>query len=343
MNISSRSLIIIASFLFILLLGILGFIFIPSPAIMSPPLPLFSPLIVSPHTPLEIIFDRPISRELKPKLIPAVPGKWKFQTGRFGIFFTDRLTFYPESELKSNQEYIVSLERVLPVTWLSLNQAERYLFIFSTPPQTLAIAPPEVPTPSIKHVQLDVPLIKQHYTFTCYSAASQMVLSYRGVNTISELGFLDEIGFDSTARQYTPNIWGDPSQGIVGTYNGVGGGYGVHWQPVANALKKYRTVAVKENWTTAELLRSVESGNPVMVWWINGVWPAKELFWQSAEGQKVRAVNGVHVEVVTGFVGSPENPSVIYTNDPWRGYRQYNPEVFETLWKWFNNTAIIIY
>jgi uncharacterized protein YvpB len=130
----------------------------------------------------------------------------------------------------------------------------------------------------------------------------------------------------------------------VGTYNGSGdGGYGVHWQPVAQALAKHRQVEVLQNSSIAQILSKVKAGYPVIVWWVNGVWPAKELFWNNSQGETIRAVNGMHVEIVTGWAGNQNNPDYIFTNDPWRGFRQYTPETFTTLWRWFNNTAVVVY
>jgi uncharacterized protein YvpB len=214
----------------------------------------------------------------------------------------------------------------------------------------VSVMPPLLPTPytfSFKTVpyqyKLKVPLYKQHQKFTCFSAAAQMVLGYYDVK-VGEISFLDEIGYDQTKRNYLTNVWGDPNGGIVGTYNGSGdGGYGVHWQPVAQALAKHRQVEVLQNSSIAQILSKVKAGYPVIVWWVNGVWPAKELFWNNSQGETIRAVNGMHVEIVTGWAGNQNNPDYIFTNDPWRGFRQYSPETFTTLWRWFNNTAVVVY
>ena len=79
-----------------------------------------------------------------------------------------------------------------------------------------------------------------------------------------------------------------------------------------------------------------------MVWWVNGVWPAKDVSWNLPSGEKVYTVNGMHVEVVKGWIGSQNNPAYILTNDPWRGERRYTPQAFYDLWRWFGNTAVIV-
>ena len=169
--------------------------------------------------------------------------------------------------------------------------------------------------------QLDVPLHKQTYTFTCFATASRMVMEYKGI-TKGEVEWWDSFPKQNVARNQLLNVWGDPNQGIVGNKNGTGvGGYGAHWQPVADTLSQYTEVEVKQAWNVPDLLNEVYAGNPVMVWWVNGVWPAYEVSWNLPNGDIAYTVNGMHVEVVTGWQGDINNPTQIYTNDPWRGYR----------------------
>lgn len=606
------------NFLFVLgsffWLGIAAYIFIPTPDVISPSLPIFEPIPLTPQSPLEIRFNRPVPKIIEASIYPPVQGAWTYQQQAFGKLLTDTLIFTPEEPLLFDHEYTISLDQILPLTWLDLREAGSTLFVFSTPtapqiaesakellngmsinqpieieltdgqhfgvewrvtsrpghdillsqdkniirlapatawnyaspytltlerkltgestftpqhrlsfttlkspglesifpntrslglheplvlsftqpiqanaldyslspehplavrqidPQTLSITPstrwpesekllltlnpstqfnsgdtlPEkitqpltisgepswlttdpqtesqgipvataitltfdqlmdeakviealVTDPQIRYnavwqdnslilspvsrleylktysitlppgdyaldglplnnpleltfttqpgsFRLAVPLHKQSYSFTCYSAAAQMALGYRGVS-IDERGFLDEIGFVDTPRSFATNSWGNPNKGIVGTYDGSGaGGYGAHWDPVAKAIQAYRPTEVKRQWNVSELLQTVADGNPVMVWWVNGVWPAKDVSWNSPDG-KVYTVNGMHVEVVVGYEGLITNPTAIYTNDPWRGRRTYTQKGFENLWRWFNNTAVIVY
>lgn len=339
----------------------LGWIFLPTPSVTYPAEPFAKPVDVDPNHPFTVIFNRPISRSLKPSLTPPTPGSWVYQTGNFGLFFSDRLVFTPAKPLDHGLEYTLNLDRILPVTWMTLKQAQKYLFVFSTPSDdpiiygevksidTLTTTPVASDEATLlpenqNSFSLAVPLYKQHYKFTCYTAAAQMVLAYRQITSVTELGFLKEIGYDSTPKNQLTNTWGDPNRGVVGTFDGTGdGGYGAHWDPVAKALGAYRQVEVMHHWNLNELLEKVKAGNPVMVWWVNGVWPAKELTWNSSDGEKIRAVNGMHVEVVTGWVGPMASPTYILTNDPWRGHRRYIPSTFTKLWQWFDNTAIVVY
>lgn len=171
-----------------------------------------------------------------------------------------------------------------------------------------------------------------------------MALGYKGVTGIGEVGFMEEIGYQNVNRNFTTNTWGNPNEGVVGTYDGSGpGGYGAHWDPVANAMSKYRKTEVKRHWNIPDMLDVVRQGNPVMVWWVNGVWPAKDISWNLPNGERVYTVNGMHVEVVKGWVGDVQDPEAILTNDPWRGNRRYTQSQFLNLWKWFDNTAVVVY
>jgi len=277
---------------------------------------------VSVSSVITLTFDQPPNQDSVANnltLSPFVPGNISWDE--------HKIIYSPSTPLEKNTRYTVRLKSGTESLY-GQSQASEYTFSFQTIPNTF---------------ELKVPLAKQHYTFTCYSAASQMALGFYGI-AIDEVGFLNEIGFDTTGRSYARNVWGNPNVGIVGTYDGSGsGGYGVHVDPVAKAIGKYRPVEVKHNWTIPELLAQVQKGHPVMVWWVNGVWPARDVSWYLPSGEKVYAVNGLHVEVVTGFTGDPDNPSVILTNDPWRGKRQYSPQTFSDLWRWFSNTALIVY
>lgn len=404
------------------LLGIL----LPQPNLTSPSFPQTQPQLFDPNHPLEIIFDRPISQEIIPRIQPQIEGFWKYRSGAFGPLFSDRLIFVPQNPSLNGQEYTITLARVMPYAWFHLkSQTQSFLFTWQTPinqtdpksasspnlqlvkldPADQAInidttAPiyltfnqpptkdpinfvtfkpaitfesnlednlltltPETPldyqtqyhllipelnfqtsfTTAAETFRLPVPLLKQHFKFSCYAAASQMVLAYYQAPSLTETEIVETIGYDPTPRKIIGNIWGDPDTGVVGTIDGSGdGGYGVHWQPVADFIGKFRSVSVQRQWSLSALLTEVNQGYPVMVWWVNGVWPAKNLSWNSAIGKEVRAVNGLHVEVVTGYVGSLNHPDYILTNDPWRGQRRYTPETFTSLWSWFDQTAVVI-
>lgn len=346
----------------LVVVGIGGIVW-PVPEMVEPELPLFDPIEVGPEQPLEIRFDRPVALNVTGQMVPDVPGRWVMGRNRFGPLI-DSLWFFPYEELPEG-EYQVEVTNVESV--LRVRKTRSYLFVFSidsgenartsnlteqgdgfegllTSSDSGDVGDVVADDSGVtkEDWRLEVPLYRQQSTFTCFAAASRMALAYRDVN-VSELGFWGEIAREDVARNYLTNVWGDPNRGVVGTYDGSGeGGYGAHWGPVAEALEKYVEVEVKRNWNVDEILAEVGDGNPVMVWWINGVWPAKELYWKTPEGEEVRGANGMHVEVVVGWQGAQDDPDYILTNDPWRGNRKYTREQFESLWKWFDNTGVVV-
>jgi uncharacterized protein YvpB len=240
----------------------------------------------------------------------------------------NELQFHPYQKLKNNQEYSILLSKGIK-SKSGLDSNADFSLNFKTIPETFS---------------LDIPLLKQHHAFSCYSTAANMILAYRGVTGVDELSFMDEVGHDDTPRNFLKNIWGNPNQAIVGSLDGEkSGGYGAHWGPVSKTIGKYRPTEVKTNWNINELLDKVYEGNPVIVWWVNGVWPTRDISWSLPSGEEIYAVSGMHTEVVTGWVGDQTDPVYILTNDPWRGKRRYTQKQFENLWKWFQNTAVIVY
>jgi uncharacterized protein YvpB len=368
-----RKALFLYGFFITLFLSSWALLIIPAPQLIEPQLPLFEPISVTMKEPLTLTFDRPISKKLSATITPEVPGTWALSTHPLSLPF-NQLEFAPAGELEPDTEYSIELTNIAPLTGVHTFGSSKMLFVFKTPPADTktpraekkqhiteeprlvtdtpdsitvsASEPREISTPTPTKPQqftLNVPLYKQHYTFTCFSVAAKMALGYRGI-IIDEIGFLQEIGFDQTPRNFVTNTWGNPNEKVVGTYNGSGdGGYGVHWEPVANTMSKYRKTKVIHHGTIPDLLNNVAEGNPVMVWWVNGVWPAKDVSWNLPVGGKVYTVNGMHVEVVVGWTGSRDNPQYILTNDPWRGRRHYTPAQFLKLWKWFDNTGVVVY
>lgn len=271
--------------------------------------------------PLVVYFDQPVdtlSAELRVALNPGIA---------FDTSWDDTaLTITPRGGLGYDRVYTLSVSSGVEGIY-----GEPSVTDFSTSFRTQPA-----------QFRLEVPLYKQTHTFTCFSSAARMALAYRG-HEVSELGFWQEIGLEDVKRNFVTNVWGDPNSGVVGSYNGSGdGGYGAHWGPVAEAMQAYTPTEVKRSWNIPEMLEVVAGGDPVMVWWVNGVWPAKDVSWSLPSGESVYTVNGMHVEVVTGWIGSKSNPEYILTNDPWRGYRKYTQEQFLNLWRWFDNTGVIV-
>ena len=204
-------------------------------------------------------------------------------------------------------------------------------------------------TTRLQSVMLNIPSWRQTYMYTCMAAASRQALAYRGI-TVSELHIVDLMGYDRTPWSGTWRdsnaVWGDPNVGYIGDIDGKsapGWGYGSHWDPVVKALSNYRPVELKRNWSVQGIAQELASGNPVIVWWVNGVWPAYELYWKN-NGKSIRAVNSVHVQGVKGFTGTVDNPTSFTVNDSGYGYpaRTYDVGTFQAKWGWFSNTGIVV-
>jgi uncharacterized protein YvpB len=200
---------------------------------------------------------------------------------------------------------------------------------------------------------IKTPIIDQPYKFACNVTAASIVLQYRGINVNPEDVF-SAIPKDNTPK--TTERWGNPNKGFVGNIFGEYGGdfsdgYGVHWQPIADYISKYRSVEVKQNWDIKSMLDEVDKGNPSIVWIQNGSTPPNKFSWttsgENGEDLQIDAVWGMHSEVVTGYVGSSVNPSMIIMSDPWAerwNYKyHYMPiEDFNDLWSYYNYTAILV-
>jgi uncharacterized protein YvpB len=169
---------------------------------------------------------------------------------------------------------------------------------------------------------LGVPYYSQHEQFTCNLAAMRMALAYRGIyRTESEIRL--GIGVGSNPDE----DWVD--------------GYGVHADPVAEYVRSQgRNAVVKRGWSLAELVKEIEGGNPVVLFWYNRYSQPPGSF--TLPGGYT-GYNGMHSEVVRGFVGDSSDPDYLLTNDPWRGALTYSRAHFLSTWAYLNYTAIVVY
>ncbi|NTU70084.1 hypothetical protein HGB13_04715, partial [bacterium] len=266
------------------------------------------------------------SAESKFSLSPAIQGSfsWKGNT----LYFNHSNFAY------STGYSIVVSSGVKSINGLDSNQ--NFSSNFTTQAQT---------------VTLNVPSYRQTHMYSCMASASRQALAYRGVN-VSEDTILSKIGYDSTPFQGTwkdPNaIWGNPYSGVVGNVDGKSGGvnwgYGAYWTPTSQAISNWRANEIKSGWSVQGIAQEIANGNPVIIWWVNGVWPAYEVYWKTSGGQSIRGVNSLHVQVVKGFTGTVDNPTSFIVNDSGYGYpsRTFDVNTFKAKWSWFGNTAIVV-
>lgn len=203
-----------------------------------------------------------------------------------------------------------------------------------------------------QNVALNVPAYHQAHMYSCEISALRSALAFWKINK-TESEIINVVGTDSTPWSGTWSesgaVWGDPESGIVGDLDGkansIGWGYGTHWQPIAKAINSFgRTAETKSNWSVQGIAQEIANGNPVIIWWVNGVWPSYEVNWKTPGGKSIRAVNGMHVQVVKGFSGTIENPTSFTVTDSGYGYpgKTFDTATFKAKWAWFNNTGIVV-
>ncbi len=204
-------------------------------------------------------------------------------------------------------------------------------------------------TTEVKQVQLDVPLRSQKNSKECQIIAVQMLLAYKGISKSSNQIF-NELPKQTVVCDAENNTWGNPNLGFVGEINGnhdcASGnrGYGIYWYPISSYLSSNGVSnEVKTSWNVLGLTNAIDQGHPVMLWWQNGWSTPTNVSWNTPDGQYIYAVNGMHSEIVVGYIGSSQNPTHIILNDPWRGRRTMEIGTFQSLWGYFNNTGIVVY
>ncbi|MFC1780554.1 Ig-like domain-containing protein [Patescibacteria group bacterium] len=279
---------------------------------------------ISVGTAVNVTFDQQVdhsSAESKFSISPSTSGTFSWSG--------NTMVFHPSSNISHQTTYTVSVASGVQ-TVLGYDSRQNFSTSFTT--ESLVFT-------------LNVPQYRQTHTFTCNVTAAAMVLSYKGASS-SEMGVYNGIAKDNTActkSGTTITYWGNPNTGYVGDINGGGdcGGYGVYWSPVS-AYMSSRGVSnrIYSGWNVSGLAKEVEKGNPAVIWGQNGWASPTWRSWNSPTGQ-VNALNGMHSEVVVGFIGSSDNPTHIITNDPWRGRRTVTVGQFNAVWGYFNYTAVV--
>lgn len=281
-------------------------------------------------TAISVTFNQAVdhaSAESKFSISPSIAGTFSWSG--------DTLTFN-HNDFDYGTSYTVKIEA--PVKSVNgLDSKDQFSATFTTQQQ---------------NILLKVPSYKQAHMYSCMITAARNALAYRGIN-VSEANIIAQVGYDTTAWSGTWSeggaVWGDPDSGIVGDLDGkannIGWGYGSHWTPIARAISSLgRATEVKSGWTVSGLAQEIADGNPVIIWWVNGVWPSYEVNWKTPGGKNVRAVNGMHVVVVKGFTGTIADPTAFSVTDSGYGYpgKTYDVGTFKAKWNWFGNTGVIV-
>lgn len=191
--------------------------------------------------------------------------------------------------------------------------------------------------------KLNVPFHRQEHALSCEAASLRMVLAYYGIE-IEEDALIARLSFDTFGpRDVKKNIWGDPQRGFVGDIDGKipNGGYGVYEDPIqklATAFREAKTLASPE---LSEVLEIVKAGHPVIVW--GTLASGRDISWKTRGGEEIKAVFGEHTRIVTGFKGTPENPSLIYLLDPIYGSVRMSKDKFLKNWTVLDRKAVAVF
>lgn len=221
----------------------------------------------------------------------------------------DTLTYRFSSSLAYATKYTVTISGGVIATY-GINSTSNISTSFTTKPET---------------VLLNVPLYSQSESFTCNLAATRMVLAYKGIST-TESSIRNSIG-----------IGQDPDSNWVDKY-------GVHWGPISSYISS-RGInnALKRGWNLTSALQEVKNGHPILIYVYNG--SSTPMGPMDLAGGYI-GYKGMHSAVIIGYIGSPESPTTVIVNDPWRGKRYLSQSSFRYLWYYsgyLNNTGIIIY
>ena len=293
---------------------------------------------VDPATSISVTFNQAVneaSAQSKFSISPSVTGTFNWSG--------NTMVFKP-SGLEYNKSYTVSVASGVTAV-KGTNSVSNFSAKFTTRSQS---------------VMLKVPAYAQAHMYSCMIAAARSALAFRGVSA-SESAIIARVGQDKTAWSGTWGkdgaTWGDPDAAMVGGLdNGpataksgsstkVTWGYGSHWGPISRVLTSYGVGnEVKRNMTVQALAQSIADGNPVIIWWVNGIWPSYVVNWKTPAGKSIRGVNGLHVQVVRGFNGTVDNPTSFTVTDSGYGYpgRTFDVGTFKAKWSWFSNTGIIV-
>lgn len=189
-------------------------------------------------------------------------------------------------------------------------------------------------------VKLPVTFHRQEHSLSCEAAAVTMALNYKGAN-VTESDVISKLVFDPTAR--TSTTWGNPYTGFVGAIDGKMSitGYGVYWQPIADAANNWKYTEALENMTPQDLAMHLLNDRPIVIWGYYGA--GKTISWQTPDGQQINAVNGEHARTVIGFVGDQNTPIGFSILDPIYGELYWTTEQLLENWKPFNNAGVVVY
>jgi len=260
-------------------------------------------------TPIAIAFDQAVdhaSAQSHISISPKASVKYSWNG--------NKLTMYPKSSLAYSRKYTIKISPGVK-SIEGLDSKTTFQYTFSTRSQVVTI---------------NVPRYIQPGSYDCNLTATTMALKAKGV-TVSVNAVRAGVG-SGTPYNKSTLTGGNPNANWIANY-------GVHWGPIANYVRsKGRGATVKSGWTTAGIAHEIQKGNPVIIWWYNGVSSQTMNSWYSSVGGRP----GMHSVVVYGFKGSENAPTHLYVKDPWYSYSYYSAGTFIAKWNYLGRKAVIV-
>ncbi|HDS11427.1 MAG TPA: hypothetical protein ENN77_00820 [Candidatus Wirthbacteria bacterium] len=262
-------------------------------------------------TPVSISFDQEVDRQSAENafsLSPAVEGSFSWEGNQ-------KLIYQPRQNYAYGSRYTYQIASGVE-SRLGLPLVQGLSASFTT---------------MVESVNLAVPMYYQGKSgdeaYSCNLVAARMLLAYKGVE-VSTSQLREDAGYAGEKGS------GNPHHGFVRSY-------GTYWTAVSKAASKYRSTRFLPNGDLTALLKEVQNGNPVMIWGQNGWSTPTWISWTTPDGTNIPAVSGMHSIVVKGYQGTPENPTSIYVNDPWRGPATLTVSKFKSNWSYFNVAMVV--
>jgi len=213
-----------------------------------------------------------------------------------------------------------------------------------TPPPA-AVAAPRAWASSAGYVTIPVPIYAQAMTLDCETSALRMGLATFG-HYYSDSALFGYESPDTRAPVMGPNHtvvqWGDPYANFVGNVWGndyTPTGYGVYY-PVIVAIAHSHGMPNAyggEGFAPATVYGALSSGHPVEIW-IETNWTRPWMgTWTAWDGRKIRYSYVEHAVILSGV-----SATQVRVNDPLHGTQYWiSKSLFETVWRDFNNMAVI--
>jgi uncharacterized protein YvpB len=258
---------------------------------------------------MKIDFDQPVDHgdaQSKVGISPGVNANYSWDG--------NSMVIDPKSHLAYNTKYTVTVNKDIK-SIEGINSRETFTYTFTTQPET---------------VTLPIPRYTQGAgTFVCNIVAARMALAYRGVY-ISNDQLINAIGRGETYSSSGPS-GGNPNSLWIENY-------GTHWEPLARGIRNWRGAEARSGMTLAQIAAEVRNGNPVIIFWYNGVSSQTLNSWYSQHGAKP----GMHSVTVYGYKGPESSPTHILVKDPWFSKETYTAGEFNAKWAYLGRKAVVV-